>query len=223
MKLDQQLAPTRDAISRTFSAGSTNLFKAMEGVRGRWLQRNGSALSSDQEGSPSASNPASPSASNTSFVEMIKPTVSVHSSPKILAVDEPRRSSESTRVQANGLRPLSMATSHPVQMQQPEPQSSRFSGWMGSLFPPRVARNSSSPSSSLRRDSTTSITASISPTPPPFDLRQSVSAQSTHTASKIEGEEELQVRNLDELYRAGNRPQDDDEDEAQPAGTGVAL
>lgn len=36
LKLEQQLAPTREAISRTITAGSTNFFKAVEGVRGRW-------------------------------------------------------------------------------------------------------------------------------------------------------------------------------------------
>lgn len=39
LKLEQQLAPTRDAISRTFTASSTNFFKAVEGVRGRWQQQ----------------------------------------------------------------------------------------------------------------------------------------------------------------------------------------
>ncbi|KAG1790283.1 transport protein Avl9-domain-containing protein [Suillus plorans] len=39
LKLEQQLAPTRDAISRTITASSTNFFKAVEGVRGRWQQQ----------------------------------------------------------------------------------------------------------------------------------------------------------------------------------------
>ncbi|KAG1748597.1 transport protein Avl9-domain-containing protein [Suillus lakei] len=39
LKLEQQLAPTREAISRTITASSTNFFKAVEGVRGRWQQQ----------------------------------------------------------------------------------------------------------------------------------------------------------------------------------------
>ncbi|KAI6123379.1 transport protein Avl9-domain-containing protein [Pisolithus croceorrhizus] len=39
LKLEQQLAPTREAISRTLTASSTNFFKAVEGVRGRLQQR----------------------------------------------------------------------------------------------------------------------------------------------------------------------------------------
>ncbi|KAJ3770300.1 transport protein Avl9-domain-containing protein [Lentinula raphanica] len=36
LKLDQQLAPAREAVSRTFTAGSLSFFKAVEGVRDRW-------------------------------------------------------------------------------------------------------------------------------------------------------------------------------------------
>lgn len=39
LKLEQQLAPAREAVARTFTVGSTNFFKAVEGVRGRWGQR----------------------------------------------------------------------------------------------------------------------------------------------------------------------------------------
>ena len=39
LKLEQQLAPARDAVARTFTVGSSNFFKAVEGVKGRWGQR----------------------------------------------------------------------------------------------------------------------------------------------------------------------------------------
>ncbi len=45
LKLEQQLAPTREVISRTITAGSTNFFKAVEGVKGRFVQRSASSLS----------------------------------------------------------------------------------------------------------------------------------------------------------------------------------
>jgi hypothetical protein len=45
LKLEQQLAPTREAISRTITAGSANFFKAVEGVKGRFVQRSGSTTS----------------------------------------------------------------------------------------------------------------------------------------------------------------------------------
>ena len=40
LKLDQQLAPAREAMARTFTVGSSNFFKAVEGVRGRWGPQN---------------------------------------------------------------------------------------------------------------------------------------------------------------------------------------
>jgi len=42
LKLEQQLAPTKEAISRTLTAGSANFFKAVEGVKGRFAQRSAS-------------------------------------------------------------------------------------------------------------------------------------------------------------------------------------
>lgn len=39
LKIGQQLAPTRDAISKTLATGSTNFLKAVEGVKGRWMAR----------------------------------------------------------------------------------------------------------------------------------------------------------------------------------------
>ncbi|KAJ7105491.1 transport protein Avl9-domain-containing protein [Mycena crocata] len=48
LKLEQQLAPAREAVARTLTAGSTNFFKAVEGVRGRWnAQRDSMSLSND--------------------------------------------------------------------------------------------------------------------------------------------------------------------------------
>ena len=39
LKLEQQLAPAREAVSRTLTAGSAGFFKAVGGVRERWAQR----------------------------------------------------------------------------------------------------------------------------------------------------------------------------------------
>jgi hypothetical protein len=52
LKLEQQLAPTREAISRTITTGSANFFKAVEGVKGRFMQR---SMSSASVGSTSTS------------------------------------------------------------------------------------------------------------------------------------------------------------------------
>lgn len=39
LKLEQQLAPAREAVARTLTVGSSSFFKAVEGVRERWTQR----------------------------------------------------------------------------------------------------------------------------------------------------------------------------------------
>ncbi|TFK23074.1 hypothetical protein FA15DRAFT_705816 [Coprinopsis marcescibilis] len=56
LKLDQQLAPAREAVARTFATGSTNLLKAVEGVRGRWAR---SASSSSTNIAPTDASRAS--------------------------------------------------------------------------------------------------------------------------------------------------------------------
>jgi hypothetical protein len=48
LKLEQQLAPAREAVVRTFSTGSTNFFKAVEGVRERWAQRHAEAINDER-------------------------------------------------------------------------------------------------------------------------------------------------------------------------------
>ncbi|PPR06316.1 hypothetical protein CVT24_001028 [Panaeolus cyanescens] len=57
LKLEQQLAPAREAVARTFTVGSTSFFKAVENVKGRW----GRSVSSSGSGSAAESNSASPS------------------------------------------------------------------------------------------------------------------------------------------------------------------
>lgn len=56
LKIGQQLAPTREAISKTLATGSTNFFKAVEGVKGRWMARSPSLTPS----TPPDSGPGTP-------------------------------------------------------------------------------------------------------------------------------------------------------------------
>ncbi|KAJ7578173.1 transport protein Avl9-domain-containing protein [Mycena floridula] len=51
LKLEQQLAPAREAVAQTIKVGSANFFKAVEGVRERWGARTPSSGSSSM-GSP---------------------------------------------------------------------------------------------------------------------------------------------------------------------------
>ncbi|KAF8516315.1 transport protein Avl9-domain-containing protein [Hysterangium stoloniferum] len=55
LKIEQQLAPTREAISNAFTTGSTNFFKAVDGLKDRWNQRSASSSSVATASSSSAS------------------------------------------------------------------------------------------------------------------------------------------------------------------------
>ncbi|KAF8073978.1 transport protein Avl9-domain-containing protein [Lyophyllum atratum] len=51
LKLEQQLAPAREAVTRAVTVGSTNFFKAVEGVRDRWAQRTDATSSGNSRSS----------------------------------------------------------------------------------------------------------------------------------------------------------------------------
>ncbi|KAJ3904667.1 transport protein Avl9-domain-containing protein [Lentinula edodes] len=58
LKIEQQLAPAREAVTRTFTAGSLSFFKAVEGVRDRWQR---SAPTTPSTAAPTTPIPATPS------------------------------------------------------------------------------------------------------------------------------------------------------------------
>ncbi|KAJ6582813.1 transport protein Avl9-domain-containing protein [Mycena sp. CBHHK59/15] len=60
LKLEQQLAPAREAVARTLTVGSTNFFKAVEGVRGRWNAQRDSVSSFSDDGSKKGSRASTP-------------------------------------------------------------------------------------------------------------------------------------------------------------------
>lgn len=57
LKIEQQLAPAREAAARAINVGSTNFFKAVEGVRGRWAQRTTSSSLSNESVNSGSSTP----------------------------------------------------------------------------------------------------------------------------------------------------------------------
>ncbi|KAI0715621.1 transport protein Avl9-domain-containing protein [Cerioporus squamosus] len=158
LKLDQQLAPAREAVSRTIAAGSTNLFNAVAGVRG-WMQRN-----------PSSSSASNLSDSSTSLSRI---TSRGSDSQSRKSVDLQRNGSPKesdvppTPTTRRGLRPLSIVGAQ--QLAQPEPPlppPSTFGSWganIGSFFSQRAGRLSVS---SSRPPSVTSLSRGPSPAPP---------------------------------------------------------
>ncbi|KAI0335696.1 hypothetical protein GY45DRAFT_1316388 [Cubamyces sp. BRFM 1775] len=163
LKLEQQLAPTREAISRTLAAGSTNFFNAVAGVRERWMQRNpstGSDAASDITKVNSRSSDGTP-ASRKNSLDLNRKS---GSSPTSTSNDVPTTPT-STR---GGLRPLSIVGAQALQ--QPEPPKAAapvaaISSWgagIGSFFSQRASRLSTP---SVRRPSLSS--RGSSPVPPP--------------------------------------------------------
>jgi hypothetical protein len=69
LKLDQQLAPAREAVSSAIAAGSTNVLRAVEGIRGRWAAGRQSIGSSSALNVNANAN-ASTSSLNTPAVEI---------------------------------------------------------------------------------------------------------------------------------------------------------
>lgn len=113
LHLEQQLAPTREAITNAFSAGSTNFFKAVDGVRGgvnkivAQRQTSGGIL-------PIFSSPFANASSNNNPTNTVSPAFSAASE----ATSPPPPSSFSPSVLASTghsggerkLRPLSLAS-----------------------------------------------------------------------------------------------------------------
>jgi hypothetical protein len=95
LKLEQQLAPTREAISRTITAGSTGFFKAVEGVRGRWQRTPGTSASASASSLGEASRDGSVSSTP---VEVSPPrSAEVSPTPKDVSAPPSVPSSPSTK------------------------------------------------------------------------------------------------------------------------------
>lgn len=85
LKIDQQLAPTREALSNALTVGSTSFLKAVDGVRGRWtLGRTASSASVQSAGSSATTT----TSTNMSNAEEINPAEVAVEEKKV--VDSPK-------------------------------------------------------------------------------------------------------------------------------------
>ncbi|KAI0712430.1 transport protein Avl9-domain-containing protein [Earliella scabrosa] len=204
LKLDQQLAPAREAVSRTIAAGSTNFFNAVAGVRERWMQRNPSSSSSVMS-DPSSS-----------------PPTSEHQLRRESRGSSPRNSDvPPTPTSTRGLRPLSIVGAQQLaQPEPPKPPPSTFGTWganIGSFFSQRAGRASIS-STTSRPSSIASLSRGPSPAPPmppmpndkdmppvPKDMPpvpKDVPPVPQHREDELPAD--LKPRNLDEVYPSTN-------------------
>ena len=169
LHIQEQLTPAREAISRTFATGSTNFFKAMEGVRERWAQRSQTSLSSTETGTVSGT----PVEISRSEADLSKVRSSVDTKTT-------RSSTFSTTSQSgNGLRPLSLSKNNnaPGQQQTTTPASTvaadtkaTIGGWgssIGSFISQRTARLSAR----------TNSIPTVSTAPPQTDAKRDSASQ----------------------------------------------
>ncbi|RXW17801.1 hypothetical protein EST38_g8052 [Candolleomyces aberdarensis] len=137
LKLDQQLAPAREAVARTFATGSTNFLKAVEGVRGRWAQRSTSTSSPPPTSAEKSSRPGSPP------VEVSKADLDGNTGGE----DSPK-----TATQGSFLRPFSLSANTSSPSASPSstsiPTSSSASSERSASSPTSQANGMTSPLSS---------------------------------------------------------------------------
>ncbi|KAI8978701.1 transport protein Avl9-domain-containing protein [Trametes punicea] len=207
LKLDQQLAPTREAISRTLAAGSTNFLNAVAGVRERWMQRNPSSNSS--AGSDALSELARVDSRSSDGMQSRKGSIEL--TRKGSGNEVP-----TTPTTTRGLRPLSIVGAQAVS--PPEPPKSTISSWgtsIGSFFSQRASRLSAP---SIRPPSLSSRGSSpVPPSVPQMPTEKEVPAvpQSLKDVppvptDDIRSQEESVPKNLDEAYAEhATRPADD--------------
>jgi len=125
LKLEQQLAPAREAVARTLTVGSTNFFKAVEGVRGRWAQRSVPVGSAGNEDPVNKSSRAS-----TPPIEVSKADFE----------DAPRTAKQSDynlNPKASHLRPFSLTSTNSLPSDSPttSPTAAALANMTGPLKP----------------------------------------------------------------------------------------
>ena len=110
LHIQEQLAPTREALSRTFASGSTSFFKAVEGVRGRWSQKSVSSFGPGE--APLSTSSSTPVEISRSEIDLVNASASnnlSHRSSSILSSFS-LSSATQTQTQSQGrtLKPLNL-------------------------------------------------------------------------------------------------------------------
>lgn len=110
LKLEQQLAPAREAVARTLTVGSTSFFKAVEGVRGRWAQRSTPSTSPSPSGyGGTIDNNVKSSRSTTPPIEVSKADFE----------DIPQTAKQSDYTPRANLRPFSLTSTNSLPASSP--------------------------------------------------------------------------------------------------------
>ncbi|KAF8957017.1 transport protein Avl9-domain-containing protein [Flammula alnicola] len=127
LKLDQQLAPAREAVARTLTVGSTSFFKAVEGVRGRWAQRTATSTSPSPSLYENNEDTLKSSRASTPPVEVSKADLE----------DAPRTAKQSdyTNSKTSHLRPFSLTSTNSIPSDSPTSPNGGVPGAASPLKP----------------------------------------------------------------------------------------
>jgi len=127
LKLEQQLAPAREAVTRTITVGSANFFKAMEGVRERWTQRVDSVevTKADLEDPPATARPSMKQTKSNDRSSLSQPATPIAPPPTISSWSAGFGSLFSSRGSRNSVPQVKPAASDPSTQPSTPPPSSR--------------------------------------------------------------------------------------------------
>ncbi|KAI5989145.1 transport protein Avl9-domain-containing protein [Pisolithus albus] len=207
LKLEQQLAPTREAISRTLTASSTNFFKAVEGVRGRLQQRVVS--------STSVASDLSPGSLNTT-VEISKSDADMTQPPDASSKRDAEVMSQTSR---NSVASVSSGSRSVSVVQAAADTKAVLSSWgagIHSLWTSRSSRFSTARSSVVSIASRESM---VSPTTPVSGTTRGVAspASPTRQSATVDTVPELTEHDVERIEDHPNR------DDGLSEPTGLAL
>jgi hypothetical protein len=192
LKIDQQLDSTRDAIQRTLNAGSTNFFRAVEGVRGRWMQRANSSPNTDigTTGYLSKADTLQPETNSVKSAQSAEASGS--RAPSVEGSPQP------PPALPKGMRPLSLASHNPplpASIPDPRPTVNSWGSSIGSFFTQRAPRFSGG-----KTQPTPDVSAHPGVASPMPSMTSMQSKLGSITVATDNGSEELQPRNLDEVH-----------------------
>ncbi|KAJ3866537.1 transport protein Avl9-domain-containing protein [Lentinula novae-zelandiae] len=154
LKIEQQLAPAREAVTRTLTAGSLSFFKAVEGVRDRWQR---SAPTTPSTAAPTTPIPATPSNHKPELVTKPDPDSSLSNS----ASSSTSSFMQPTLLKHTSIDSIASRSSASTDTSSGSSSPARLTSWgagIGSFMSSRVGRFSLSKS------------PSATPAPPPAAL-----------------------------------------------------
>ncbi|KII90891.1 hypothetical protein PLICRDRAFT_549534 [Plicaturopsis crispa FD-325 SS-3] len=209
LKLEQQLAPTREAINRTITAGQANFFSALQGVRGRWTQRS----------SPSTTDVTSASTSSSTIVDVSKSDGESSSEEPPVPAKDKDAPPPAPPAKDSPARPLSVAAA------ETKAAVGAWGAGIGSFWSTRAARFSlprasrgSTESSQPSRDASPApappvpaspdpapaqtLSPTLSPPPAATPLLAAISHSETEVPAvpAADAHEELEVKDLDSVH-----------------------